>query len=68
MSIRSLCNTKGLNAGKISGKNLAIDATGNYEYLLNKDVNFIRQAYPSPTDTGWIPLRFSSITPCWEPG
>ena len=29
MSIRSLCNTKGLNAGKISGKNLAIDATGN---------------------------------------
>ena len=30
-----------------------IDAiTGEYEYLLNKDVNFIRQAYPSPTDTG----------------
>lgn len=29
-----------------------IDADGNYEYLLNKDVNFIRQAYPSPTDTG----------------
>ena len=29
-----------------------IDASGNYEYLLNKDVNFIRQAYPSPTDTG----------------
>jgi hypothetical protein len=28
-----------------------IDATGAYEYLLNKDVNFIRQAYPSPTDT-----------------
>jgi hypothetical protein len=26
--------------------------TGEYEYLLNKDVNFIRQAYPSPTDTG----------------
>ena len=25
-----------------------IDATGNYEYLLNKDVNFIRQAYPNP--------------------
>jgi hypothetical protein len=30
----------------------AIDATGAYEYLLNKDVNFIRQAYPTPTDTG----------------
>jgi hypothetical protein len=30
-----------------------IDASGNYEYLLNKDVNFIRQAYPNPTtDTG----------------
>ena len=27
-------------------------ATGDYEYLLDKDVNFIRQAYPSPTDTG----------------
>jgi hypothetical protein len=26
--------------------------TGEYEYLLNKDVNFIRAAYPSPTDTG----------------
>jgi len=28
-----------------------IDASGAYEYLLNKDVNFIRQAYPQPTDT-----------------
>ena len=26
--------------------------TGTYEYLLNKDVNFIRQAYPTPSDTG----------------
>jgi hypothetical protein len=25
-----------------------IDANGDYEYLLNKDVNFIRQAYPNP--------------------
>jgi CTP:phosphocholine cytidylyltransferase-like protein len=28
-----------------------IDALGSYEYLLNKDVNFIRQAYPNPNDT-----------------
>jgi len=26
--------------------------TGEYEYLLNKDVNYIRAAYPSPTATG----------------
>jgi hypothetical protein len=29
-----------------------INTDGSYEYLLNKDVNFIRQAYPTPTDTG----------------
>jgi hypothetical protein len=29
-----------------------IKADGSYEYLLNKDVNYIRQAYPSPTATG----------------
>ena len=29
-----------------------IEATGEYRYLLNKDVNFIREAYPSPTSTG----------------
>jgi hypothetical protein len=28
-----------------------INLDGSYEFLLNKDVNFIRQAYPSPTDT-----------------
>ena len=26
--------------------------TGAFTYLLNKDVNFIREAYPTPTDTG----------------
>lgn len=25
---------------------------GSYTYLLNKDVNFIREAYPTPTSTG----------------
>lgn len=29
-----------------------IDSAGNYEYLLNKDVNFIRASYPSASDTG----------------
>lgn len=29
-----------------------IDASGNYEYLLNKDVNYIRQAFPNPTSSG----------------
>ena len=29
-----------------------IDDDGNYEYLLNKDVSFIRQSYPNPNDTG----------------
>lgn len=30
-----------------------IDPTsGDYEFLLNKDVSYIRSAYPSPTDTG----------------
>jgi hypothetical protein len=35
-----------------------IDGTGMYEYLLNKDVNFIRQSYPSPTDTA-IPKYYA---------
>ena len=35
-----------------------IDGTGAYEYLLNKDVNFIRQAYPQPTDTA-IPKYYA---------
>ena len=39
-----------------------IDANGEYEYLLNKDVNFIRQAYPQPTDTG-IPRYYALFGP-----
>jgi len=35
-----------------------IQDDGTYEYLLNKDVNFIRQAYPQPTDTG-LPKYYS---------
>ena len=29
-----------------------IGTDGSYTYLLNKDVNFIREAYPDPTSTG----------------
>lgn len=29
-----------------------VNNDGSYTYLLNKDVNFIRAAYPEPTDTG----------------
>lgn len=29
-----------------------IDNDGSYHYLLDKDVNFMREAYPDPTDTG----------------
>lgn len=39
-----------------------IKANGEYEYLLNKDVNFIRQAYPSPTDTG-VPKYYAIFGP-----
>jgi len=39
-----------------------IDASGNYEYLLNKDVNFIRQAYPNPNDQS-IPKYYAIFGP-----
>lgn len=29
-----------------------IDASNNYHFLLNKDVNFIREAFPNPSDSG----------------
>ncbi len=39
-----------------------VDQDGNYEYLLNKDVNFIRQAYPSPTSVG-LPRYYAIFGP-----
>ena len=36
--------------------------TGAYTYLLNKDVNFIREAYPIPTDTG-VPKYYALFGP-----
>ena len=35
-----------------------VDGSGNYNFLLNKDVNFIREAYPSQTATG-LPKHYA---------
>jgi len=40
-----------------------IDALGNYEYLLNKDVNFIRQSYPNPTTDVGMPKYYALFGP-----
>jgi hypothetical protein len=39
-----------------------INASGNYTFLLNKDVNFIREAYPNPTSTG-LPAHYAIFGP-----
>ena len=39
-----------------------VDASGNYTYLLNKDVNFIREAYPNPSNTG-LPKYYALFGP-----
>jgi hypothetical protein len=39
-----------------------IDGAGNYEYLLNKDVNFIRAAYPNPNTEG-LPKYYALFGP-----
>lgn len=39
-----------------------IDASGNYNYMLNKDVNFIREAYPNPNTTG-LPKYYALFGP-----
>ena len=35
-----------------------IDGDGAYHFLINKDVNFIREAYPTPTSTG-LPKHYA---------
>ena len=35
-----------------------IDGAGAYHYLLNKDVNFMREAYPTPTVTA-LPKHYA---------
>jgi hypothetical protein len=37
---------------------MAVVNNGVYEYLLNKDVNFIREAYPTPSATG-VPKHYA---------
>ena len=45
-----------------------IDASGNYEYLLNKDVNFIRQAYPNATTDVGSPKYYALFGPSVQSG
>ena len=39
-----------------------VDGSGSYTYLLNKDVNFIREAYPTATATG-LPKYYALFGP-----
>lgn len=39
-----------------------VDSSGDYQYLLNKDVNFIREAYPSASATG-LPKHYAIFGP-----
>jgi len=39
-----------------------VDGDGNYEYLLNKDVNYIREVYPNPTSQG-LPKYYALFGP-----
>jgi hypothetical protein len=39
-----------------------INTDGSYSYLLNKDVNFLRESYPTPTDTG-VPAYYALFGP-----
>ena len=44
---------------------MAVVNGGSYEYLLNKDVNFIRQAYPGPNDTA-VPKYYALFGPTFS--
>lgn len=39
-----------------------INTTGDYSYLLNKDVSYLREAYPNPTTTG-LPKYYAIFGP-----
>jgi len=47
------------NSGTVSG---AITFQGDYTYLLNKDVNFIREVYPNPRDIA-VPKYYAIFGP-----
>jgi hypothetical protein len=51
----------------LSTFSLAITTTDGQEFLLNKDVNFIRQAYPKATDTG-VPKYYALFGPTTTSG
>ena len=54
LAVYSMAAVSGVTGGDLD--------TGTYEYLLNKDVNYIRQAYPQPSDTG-LPKYYALFGP-----
>jgi hypothetical protein len=40
-----------------------INSDGSYEYLIDKDVNFIRQSYPNPTSDTGLPRYYAQFAP-----
>ena len=46
---------------------IAVINSGEYTYLLNKDVNFLREAYPNPTSTG-LPKYYALFGPTTTSG
>jgi hypothetical protein len=54
LAVYSLAIITGVTNGNLN--------TGTYEYLLNKDVNFIRQAYPTANDTA-LPKYYALFGP-----
>ena len=39
-----------------------IDSDGSYTFLINKDVDFIRESFPSPTATGNLRIMLCLTT------
>lgn len=44
----------------LSAFSLAVVANGSYTYLIDKDVNFIREAYPNPSEQG-VPRYYAQF-------